>query len=74
MEKELIKLQLATALQECKYDLPTLANQLGISQKQLESYTNGEKLPSVDVFANICKILNLDANKIIKPLLTNTQK
>ena len=65
MKKENIKMNLANAIQKSKYDLSTLAKQLGISQKQLESYANGENLPSVVIFANICKILNLDANKII---------
>ena len=74
MKNETIKLRLANALQESKYDLPTLAKQLGISQKQLESYAKGEKLPPVLIFANMCKILNWDANKIMYPLLTNTQK
>ena len=66
MEKETLKIKLATAIQQSQYDTPTLAKQLGISQKLLESYARGEKLPSIVVFANICKILNLDANKIMK--------
>ena len=66
MEKETLKIKLANALQQSQYDIPTLAKQLGISQKVLESYVKGEKLPSIVVFANICKILNLDAAEIVK--------
>lgn len=66
MEKENYKIRLANAMQKSQYDLPTLAKQLGVSQQLLESYAKGEKLPPVVVFANICKILKLDANKIIK--------
>ena len=65
MEKEKLKMRLANAIQKCQCDIPTIAKQLGISQNQFEQYAKGEILPSVVVFANICKILNLDANKII---------
>ncbi|MDE5755540.1 MAG: helix-turn-helix domain-containing protein [Clostridia bacterium] len=65
MEKETIKIRFANAIQKIQFDLPTLAKQLGISQKLLESYVKGEKLPPVVVFANICEILDLDANKVM---------
>ena len=65
MEKDELKMKLANAIQKCQCDIPTIAKQLGISQKQFEKYAKGEILPPVVVFANICKILNLDANEII---------
>ena len=67
MNKEKYKIRLANAIQKSQYDLPTLAKQLGISQKTLDNYANGKALPSIVVFANICKILELDPNDIIKP-------
>ncbi|MDE6869235.1 MAG: helix-turn-helix domain-containing protein [Clostridia bacterium] len=66
MEKEKLKMRLVNALQKSHYDLPTLAKQLGISQKQLNNYVNGKTLPPIVVFANMCKILELDPNEIIK--------
>lgn len=65
MKKEKIKIRLANAIQKLQYDLPSLAKQLGISQKRLESYVKGEKLPPVVIFANMCKILSLDTNEIL---------
>lgn len=65
MEKENIKINLATAIQKSHYDLSALAHQLGISQTLLDDYVKGKKLPSVVIFANICKILNLDTNEIL---------
>ena len=65
MEKENIKINLATAILKSHYDLSTLAHQLGISQTLLDDYVKGKKLPSVVIFANICKILNLDTNEIL---------
>ncbi|MDE6471892.1 MAG: helix-turn-helix domain-containing protein [Clostridia bacterium] len=57
--------RLAEAIQNCNCDIPKLAKQLGISQKRLENYASGKTLPPIEVFANICKILDLDVNKII---------
>ncbi|MDE7191902.1 MAG: helix-turn-helix domain-containing protein [Clostridia bacterium] len=67
MKKEEYKERLANAIQKSQYDLPTLAKQIGISQKALNNYANGKTLPSIVVFANICKILELDPNEIMKP-------
>lgn len=66
MKKEIYKERLANAIQQSQYDIPTLAKRLGISQKTLNNYANGNTLPSIVTFANICKILELDPNDIIK--------
>ena len=60
-----IKTRLANEIQKRQFDLTTLSKQLGISQRQLENYISGKTLPRLDVFANICKILDLDINQII---------
>ncbi len=42
-----------------------LANSLQIQPTQICSYMNGRKMPALDTFANLCKVLDLDANEIL---------
>ena len=42
MKKEEYKIRLANAIQQSQYDIPTLAKQLGISQKTLNNYAQTE--------------------------------
>ncbi|MDE6471943.1 MAG: helix-turn-helix domain-containing protein [Clostridia bacterium] len=42
-----------------------LASILGVSQQTISYYLKGEKLPALDTLANLCLILELDANDIL---------
>lgn len=42
-----------------------LAQRLGISQQTVSHYFKGSKMPSLDTFANLCAILDADANDIL---------
>jgi len=42
-----------------------LARRLGIKQSQISCYVHGKKMPSLDTFANLCAVLELDANDIL---------
>ena len=42
-----------------------LARQLGIKQPTVGQYLSGRALPALDTFANLCKILDVDANYIL---------
>lgn len=42
-----------------------LANRLGIKQQTVSAYMTGKKMPALDTFANLCAILELDANEIL---------
>ena len=43
----------------------TLAKKLGIAQQTVSAYLHGKKMPALDTFANLCAILDLDANEIL---------
>ena len=42
-----------------------LAKRLGIKQQQISCYIHGTKMPSLDTFANLCKILDVDPAYIL---------
>ena len=42
-----------------------IARRLGIKQQQISCYLHGIKMPALDTFANLCAVLDLDANEIL---------
>ena len=43
----------------------SIANKLQISQATISQYISGKVLPALDTFANLCDVLDLDANEIL---------
>ncbi len=42
-----------------------IAKHLGIIQQSVQQYLSGRALPSLETFANLCKLLDVDANYIL---------
>ncbi|MBQ9113859.1 MAG: helix-turn-helix transcriptional regulator [Clostridia bacterium] len=42
-----------------------LAQKVGVTQSVISHYVNGRKLPALDTLANLCVVLDLDANDIL---------
>ena len=42
-----------------------IANYLNINQSNISHYLKGDKLPALDTLANLCAVLDLDANDIL---------
>ena len=42
-----------------------LAEKVGVKQSQISCYLHGKKLPSLDTFANICAVLDIDPTDIL---------
>ena len=42
-----------------------LAKKLGIKQPTVGQYLSGIAMPALDTFANLCSILDLDANEVL---------
>ena len=42
-----------------------IAKRLNIRQQNIAQYLSGRAMPSLDTFANLCVILDLDANEIL---------
>ncbi len=60
-----IKKQLAEAIKQSGLTQKALAQKLGTTQQAISRYYTGERVPSLDTLANLCVILDLDANEIL---------
>lgn len=60
-----IRAKLAEAIKSSGLTQVELAKRLGIRQQTVSCYIKGNKLPALDTLANLCVILDLDANEIL---------
>lgn len=60
-----IQLKLSEAILLSGLTQTEIARQLNIQPTQICSYVKGRKMPALDTFANLCAILDLDANDIL---------
>lgn len=42
-----------------------IGKKLNVSQQTIGQYLNGRAMPALDTFANLCVILDVDANEIL---------
>ena len=57
--------KLSEAIKNSGITQSELARRLNLRQSNISHYIKGDKMPSLDTFANICAILDLDANEIL---------
>lgn len=62
---EQIQKKLIEAIKQSGMTQIELAKKTGICQQTISSYLHQNKMPSLDTFANLCKILDADANYIL---------
>lgn len=62
---ERIKKNLQEAIRNSEKTQTEIAKELRITQSMVSKYKRGEKIPSLDTFANLCIILDLDANEML---------
>lgn len=62
---EQIRERLAEAIRNSGMTQTELARRLGIRQPTIGQYLSGRSMPALDTFANLCKLLDLDANDIL---------
>ena len=60
-----IQERLAEAIKQSGLSQSEIARQLNIKQPQISCYVHGKKLPALDTLANLCKVLDADANYIL---------
>ncbi len=60
-----IQSKLAEALKNCGMTQTALAKILGIRQQTISHYIKGDIFPALDTLANLCAVLDLDANEIL---------
>ncbi len=57
--------KIAEAIKQSGMKQQQLAEKIGVRQQQISSYINGKTLPALDTLANLCAVLELDANDIL---------
>jgi len=57
--------KLAEAIKRSGKTQTEIARLLNIDQSTVAHYVKGDRLPALDTFANLCKVLDLDANDIL---------
>ena len=62
---EEIQKRLREAIQQGIISQSELARQLGINQSTINKYLHKDKFPSLETFANLCKILDVSADDIL---------
>lgn len=60
-----IRVKLIEGIQQSGMTQTALAQKLGIRQQTISHYIKGNKMPALDTLANLCAILDLDANEIL---------
>lgn len=62
---EKIQQNIIEALKNCGLTQTALSAKLGIRQQTVSHYLKGDIMPALDTFANLCSVLDLDANEIL---------
>lgn len=60
-----IRAKLVTAIRGSGMTQTTIAKKLGIYQSAVQQYLSGRAMPALDTLANLCALLDLDANDIL---------
>lgn len=61
----LIRAKLQEAIKQGGLSQTELARRLGIGQQTVSEYLHGKSMPALDTLANLCAVLDLDANDIL---------
>ena len=62
---EQIQIRLAEAIKQSGMTQTAIATALSVKPTQICSYVKGRKMPALDTLANLCKLLDVDANYIL---------
>ncbi|MBQ3506231.1 MAG: helix-turn-helix transcriptional regulator [Clostridia bacterium] len=62
---EQIQKNVAETIKQSGLTQTVLAKKLGVSQQTISHYVKGDKMPALDTLANLCVVLDVDANDIL---------
>lgn len=62
---EIIRERLAEAIRQSGMTQTELADKVGIKQPTIGQYLSGRAMPSLETFANLCRILDVSSDEIL---------
>lgn len=62
---EQIQQNLSKVITESTISQKEIADKIGVKPNQITYYKQGKKMPALDTFANLCKVLDVDTNEIL---------
>lgn len=62
---ELIKKNITEAIRQSGKTQAQIAKELNVTQSCIAHYNSGDSAPFLDTFANLCIVLDVDANDIL---------
>lgn len=65
MQYEIIKRRLSEEIKNSGLTTIEIAKRVGVSPEMITQYKTTKKLPKLDTFAQLCEVLNADANYIL---------
>lgn len=60
-----IRTRIAEAIKQSGMTQNDIATKIGVKRQQISCYLHGTKMPALDTFANLCAVLEVDANDIL---------
>ncbi|MBQ7227912.1 MAG: helix-turn-helix transcriptional regulator [Clostridia bacterium] len=60
-----IRENIIEAIKQSQLSQAELARRIGVCQQAIGQYLYQNKMPSLETFANLCAVLDLDANEIL---------
>lgn len=62
---EQIKARIAEAIRLSGMTQSAIAKEIGVCQQAVSNYRSGSKMPALDTFANLCKVIDADPAYIL---------
>ena len=62
---EPIQKRLAEAIKQSGLSQSDIARALNLTAQTISCYVHGKKMPALDTLANLCRVLDIDANYIL---------
>lgn len=60
-----IQLRIAEAINQSGMSQSEIAKKIGVCHQAISAYITGRSMPALDTLANLCKLLDVDANYIL---------
>ena len=65
VELKQIRAKLQEAIKQSGMTQTEIAKKISVTSSSIAHYVKGDKMPALDTFANLCAVLDLDANDIL---------